>query len=90
MGKTQTCGKCGDTNIIRGDLDLRTSKDLELIMVVRKYHGIEKKVPILPLVCGSCGHVEFHVEDFESLKVQASDKPIDPEFRGRPIQEYDF
>lgn len=59
-------------------------------MVVRKYHGVEKKSPLLPLVCKSCGYVEFRVEDVASLDVGPEDKPINREFRRRPLQEYDF
>ncbi|PIQ96097.1 MAG: hypothetical protein COV67_11390 [Nitrospinae bacterium CG11_big_fil_rev_8_21_14_0_20_56_8] len=84
------CSKCGENTIIPGDIGLRTSKDMELIMVVRKYHGIEKKVPLFPQVCGKCGFVDFYVEDYDTLKVNPEDRPIDPTFRRPPLQEFDF
>ena len=50
-----TCSNCGGKSIVKGDIGLRTSRDLELIMVVRKDHGVEKKVPLQPKVCAKCG-----------------------------------
>ncbi|NIQ03777.1 MAG: hypothetical protein GWM98_28375, partial [Nitrospinaceae bacterium] len=58
-----TCSKCGAQYIVKGDIGLRTSRDLELIMVVRKDHGVEKKVPLQPKVCGKCGYVDLFVQD---------------------------
>ena len=43
MSDPNVCGKCGAKSVLKGDIGLRTSRDLELIMVVRKDHGIEKK-----------------------------------------------
>ncbi|MFQ5449402.1 MAG: hypothetical protein ACE5E9_02170 [Nitrospinaceae bacterium] len=91
MSKTgNACNRCGDKSIVKGDIGLRTSKDLELIMVVRKDHGVEKKVLLQPRVCGKCGYVEFFVQDPANLKISAHDKPINPDFKQRPILEYDF
>ncbi len=90
MSEPKTCHRCGQTSLIKGDLGLRTSRDLELIMVVRKDHGIEKKVPLQPKVCGKCGFVDLFVENPEGLKICSSDKPINPDFKNRPILEYDF
>ena len=86
----EQCSKCGEKSIVKGDIGLRTSKDLELIMIVRKDHGVEKKVPLTPKVCGKCGFVDLFVQEGESLKICISDKPVDPEFKSRPIQESDF
>lgn len=90
MSNPNICGKCGSKTIIKGEIGLRTSKDLELIMVVRKDHGIEKKVPITPKVCGKCGFVDLFAENPEHLKISPTDKPIDPDYKHRPILEYDF
>lgn len=90
MNAPAVCAKCGKSDIITGDIGLRTNRDKELIMVVRKYHGVEKKVPLQPLVCGSCGHVELRAEDYESLQVRPEDKPINRDYQSSPIQEYDF
>ncbi len=90
MNAPTACVKCGKSEVISGDIGLRTNRDKELIMIVRKYHGVEKKTPLQPLVCGSCGHVEFKAEDFESLQVSPDDKPINRNFRASPLQEYDF
>ena len=87
---TDTCAKCGNKSIVKGEIGLRTSRDLELIMVVRKGHGIEKKVPLQPHVCGRCGYVDFFVENPSSLKITSNDKPIDPDYKNRPLLEYDF
>ena len=46
-----TCSKCGDKSILKGEIGLRTSKDKELIMVVRQDHGVEKSVPLQPSIC---------------------------------------
>lgn len=90
MGEPTVCSKCGSKSIVKGDIGLRTSRDLELIMVVRKDHGIEKKVPLQPRVCGKCGFVDLFVQNPERLKIKPDDKPIDPDFKHRPILEYDF
>lgn len=87
---TDVCSKCGGQSIIKGDIDIRTSKDLELIMVVRKDHGVEKKIPLKPKVCGKCGFVDFYVQEPKNLIIGPTDKPIDPDFKQRPILEYDF
>ncbi|MGV7221610.1 MAG: hypothetical protein ACQ9MH_08805 [Nitrospinales bacterium] len=87
---TDICAKCGNKSIVKGEIGLRTSRDLELIMVVRKDHGIEKKVPLQPHVCGRCGYVDFFVEDPSNLKITSNDKPIDPDYKNRPLLEYDF
>ncbi len=84
------CGKCGSQSILKGEIGLRTSKDLELIMVVRKDHGLEKKVPLEPRVCGKCGFVDLFVVNPVDLKITSSDKPIDPDYKNRPILESDF
>ncbi len=90
MSDPNKCSKCGSSRIIRGDLGLRTSRDLELIMVVRKDHGIEKKVPLLPKVCGECGFVDLFVREPENLIIDQSDKPINPDYKNRPLLESDF
>ncbi len=91
MGKdTDVCARCGEQGIAKGDIGLRTSKDLELIMVVRRDHGVEKKVPLQPKVCGKCGFVDLFVQNPENLKIGPDDKPIDPGFKERPLLEYDF
>jgi predicted Zn-ribbon and HTH transcriptional regulator len=90
MSDPNTCGKCGAKSVLKGEIGLRTSRDLELIMVVRKDHGIEKKVPLQPRVCAECGFVDLFVENPENLKITSSDKPIDPDFKQPPLLEYDF
>jgi hypothetical protein len=90
MADASTCSKCGGTTLIKGEIGLRTSRDLELIMVVRKSHGIEKKVPLQPRVCGQCGFVDLFVETPENLKISPQDKPINPDFKHRPLMESDF
>jgi len=90
MSNPDTCSKCGAKTILKGEIGLRTSQDMELIMVVRKDHGIEKKVPLQPRVCGQCGYVDLFVEAPENLKITTTDKPIDPKFKQRPLLEYDF
>ena len=87
---SEVCSKCGAEGIVKGDIGLRTSKDLELIMVVRRDHGVEKKVPLQPKVCCKCGFVDLFVQDGESLKICSSDKPVDLNFRTRPLLESDF
>lgn len=86
----EVCSKCGEKNPIKGDIGLRTSRDLELIMVVRKDHGVEKKVPLQPKVCGKCGFVDLFVQDPENLRILSTDKPANPDFKQRPLLEYDF
>ncbi len=83
--KSEICSKCGEQSLIKGELGLRTSRDLELIMVVRKDHGVEKKVPIKPSVCCKCGFVDLFVSNPSNLKICSTDKPIDPDFKQRPI-----
>ncbi|OGW28746.1 MAG: hypothetical protein A3K09_01575 [Nitrospinae bacterium RIFCSPLOWO2_12_FULL_47_7] len=90
MADPHTCSKCGSKNILKGDIGLRTSRDLELIMVVRKDHGIEKKVPLQPRVCESCGFVDLFVQNAAQLRIVAGDKPINPDFKHRPLLESDF
>ncbi|MBI5427311.1 MAG: hypothetical protein HZA02_03435 [Nitrospinae bacterium] len=90
MSDPYTCAKCGSNGILKGDIGLRTSRDLELIMVVRKDHGIEKKVPLQPKVCAKCGYVDLFVQNAEQLKIGPRDKPINPDFKNRPLLEYDF
>ena len=85
-----TCGKCGEKSIIKGDIGLRTSRDKELIMVVRQDHGVEKSVPLQPNICCQCGFVDFYVQDPTHLKINFEDKPIDPDFKQRPLLESDF
>ncbi len=89
-GHADQCAKCGNKSIVKGEIGLRTSRDLELIMVVRKDHGLEKKVPLLPHVCGRCGYVDLYVEEPSNLKITSRDKPIDPDYKRRPLLEYDF
>ena len=83
------CNSCGG-EILKGDIDLRSSKDLEQVMVVRRDHGVEKKVPLQPKVCSQCGLVSFHVDNPLSLKIGSGDKPVDPNFKEKPILESDF
>ena len=90
MPDPNTCSKCDSKNALKGDIGLRTSKDMELIMVVRKDHGIEKKVPLQPRVCGKCGYVDLFVKSPGQLKITLEDKPINPDFKHRPLLEYDF
>lgn len=89
-GTQNVCAKCGGQSIVKGEIGLRTSRDLELIMVVRKDHGVEKKIPLQPRVCGKCGFVDFFVQSPENLKIVSTDKPIDSDSKDRPILEYDF
>ncbi|CCQ89284.1 hypothetical protein NITGR_1000012 [Nitrospina gracilis 3/211] len=90
MSDPNACSKCGEASILKGDIGLRTSRDLELIMVVRKDHGIEKKVPLQPRVCGKCGFVDLFVEEPKKLMITRNDKPVDPDYKHRPLLEYDF
>ena len=90
MSDPNICGKCGDKSILKGDIGLRTSRDMELIMVVRKDHGVEKKIPLQPRVCGKCGYVDFFVQAPENLKITSGDKPINPDYKHRPLMESDF
>lgn len=89
-GDPNTCSKCGAKSVLKGEIGLRTSRDLELIMVVRKDHGIEKKVPLQPRVCGQCGFVDLFVENPEHLKITSTDKPVDHKYKPRPLLESDF
>ena len=90
MSEKQTvCSGCGG-QILKGDIDLRSSKDMEQIMVVRKDHGVEKKVLLQPKVCSQCGLVSFCVDNPLSLKIGSSDKPVNPNFKSKPILESDF
>ncbi|CAI2717787.1 hypothetical protein [Nitrospina watsonii] len=90
MSEPNACSKCGEKSILKGDIGLRTSRDLELIMVVRTDHGIEKKVPLQPQVCGKCGFVDLFVEEPQKLMITRNDKPVDPDYKHRPLLEYDF
>ena len=90
MSDSNICGKCGQPSILKGDIGLRTSRDLELIMVVRKDHGVEKKIPLQPRVCGKCGNVDFFVQEPVNLRITAKDKPINPDYKHRPLLESDF
>ena len=84
------CSKCGEKNILKGDIGLRNSKTMDLIVVVRQDHGVEKNVPLQPKVCGKCGFVDLYVEDPAHLKICSEDKPINPDFKQRPFLEADF
>ena len=53
-------------------------------------HGVEKKVPLQPRVCGKCGFVDLFVQDPSNLRITAQDKPINPDYKHRPILESDF
>ena len=86
----EVCGHCGCKGILKGDIGLRTSRDMELIMVVRKDHGVEKIVPLQPIVCGKCGFVELFVQNPQNLRITTKDKPINPDYKNRPLLEYDF
>ncbi|MFQ5715968.1 MAG: hypothetical protein ACE5GQ_02575 [Nitrospinales bacterium] len=90
MAESTVCSKCQSKSILKGDIGLRTSRDLELIMVVRKDHGVEKKAPLLPRVCGKCGYVDLFVQDPRNLRITTEDKPINPDYKHRPLLEYDF
>lgn len=90
MSDPNICNKCGEKGVLKGDIGLRTSKDLELIMVVRQDHGLEKKVPLQPRVCGKCGYVDLFVQNPSNLKITSQDKPINPDYKHRPLLEYDF
>ena len=83
------CTNCGG-QILKGDICLRSSKDMEQIMVVRRDHGVEKKITLQPKVCSQCGSVSFFVEDPKTLRISSNDKPIDPNFKTKPILESDF
>ncbi len=83
------CTSCGE-QIIKGDICLRSSQDMEQIVVVRRNHGVEKKIPLNPKVCSKCGAVSFFVNDPDTLKINTSDKPVDPDFKEKPILESDF
>ena len=85
-----TCSKCGKKSILKGDIGLRNSKTMDLVVVVRSEHGIEKNVPLQPSVCGRCGFVDLHVNDPEHLKISTEDKPNNPDFKQRPLLEADF
>ena len=84
------CSKCGKKSILKGDIGLRNSKTMDLVVVVRNEHGKEKNVPLQPSVCGRCGFVDLHVNDQEHLKISTEDKPINPDFKQRPLLEADF
>ena len=83
------CSNCGG-QILRGDICLKSAKDMEQIMVVRQDHGVEKKIPLQPKVCSQCGLVSFFVNNPDSLKIGSNDKPINPNFKTKPILESDF
>ena len=50
-----TCSKCGKKSVLKGDIGLRNSKTMDLVVVVRQDHGVEKNVPLKPRICGGCG-----------------------------------
>ena len=83
------CGNCGG-QILKGDICLKSSKDMEQIMLVRRDHGVEKKISLQPKVCSQCGSVSFFVDDPKILRINSNDKPIDPNFKTKPILESDF
>ena len=85
-----TCSKCGKKSILKGDIGLRNSKTMDLVVVVRNEHGIEKNVPLQPSVCGRCGFVDLYVNDPEHLKISTEDKPNNPDFKQRALLESDF
>ena len=85
-----TCSKCGEKSILKGDIGLRNSKTMDLVVVVRQDHGVEKNVPLQPKVCSKCGFVDLYVKDAAHLKICAEDKPINPDFKQRPLLEADF
>lgn len=85
-----TCSKCGEKSILKGEIGLRTSRDKALIMVVRQDHGVEKSVPLEPSICAQCGFVDLYVQDPAHLKISTEDKPINPDFKQRPLMESDF
>ena len=85
-----TCSKCGENSILKGEIGLRTSQDKELIMVVRQDHGVEKSVPLQTSICCQCGFVDFYVQDPNHLKINTEDRPINPDFKQRPLLESDF
>ena len=89
LGNQDVCDNC-EAQILKGDIDLRSSRDMEQIMVVRRDHGVEKKIPLQPKVCSQCGSVSFFVNDPASLKIVSNDKPVDPNFKAKPILESDF
>ena len=84
-----TCTRCGE-QVLKGDICLMSSKDMEQIMVVRRDHGVEKNFPLQPKVCSQCGSVSFFVDNPKTLKISTNDKPIDPNFKTKPILESDF
>jgi hypothetical protein len=59
-------------------------------VVVGQDHGIEKNVPLQPRVCGRCGFVDLFVKDPTHLRINTRDKPINPDFKQRPLLESDF
>lgn len=89
-GNQDICGKCGEKSILKGDIGLRNCKTMDLVVVVRQEHGIEKNVPLLPNVCGRCGFVDLYVKEPENLKICTEDKPNDLDFKQRPLLEADF
>jgi len=62
------CTSCGE-QILKGDICLRSSRDMEQVMVVRRDHGVEKKIPLQPKVCSKCGAVSFFVKTLTHLKL---------------------
>ena len=85
----EACTKCGG-QILKGDICLKSSKNMEQIMVVRRDHGVEKKISLQPKVCSQCGSVSFFVDNPKKLKIGSDDKPIDPNFKTKPLLESDF
>ena len=83
------CTSCGE-QILKGDICLRSSKDMEQIVVVRRDHGGEKKIPRQPKVCWQCGSVSFLVVKPKTLKIMSIDEPREPTIKTKPILESDF
>ena len=85
-----TCTKCGQKSILKGDIGLRNNKTMDLVVVVRQDHGVEKNVPLQPKVCSKCGFLDLYVKDPTHLKISSEDKPIHPDFKQRPLLDADF
>jgi hypothetical protein len=59
-------------------------------MIVRQDHGVEKSVPLQPNICSQCGFVDLYVRNPNHLKINSEDRPINPDFKQRPLLESDF
>ena len=88
--KRDTCSKCGEKSILKGEIGLRTSKDKELIMIVRQDHGVEKSVPLQPNICSQCGFVDLYVQNPNHLKINSEDRPINTDIKQRPLLQSDY